>query len=154
MAYLFDTDAISELLKKTPLVAYANWVAGLRPEDQFTSSVVIAELFAGACLLAADGRTEAAERHLWNLRERVIPAVTILPFDTLVAETYGRIRSVLQSQGTPLADMDMQIAATAKAHNLILVTGNVVHFERIPGLNICRVLSDARAGLRPPPSDI
>jgi hypothetical protein len=57
-------------------------------------------------------------------------------------------------QGTPLADMDMQIAATAKVHNLILITGNVVHFERIPGLNICRVLSDARAGLRPPPSDI
>ena len=47
MAYLFDTDAISELLKKTPLVAYANWVSGLRREDQFTSSVVIAELFAG-----------------------------------------------------------------------------------------------------------
>jgi predicted nucleic acid-binding protein len=35
MAYLFDTDAISELLKKTPLVAYANWVSGLRREDQF-----------------------------------------------------------------------------------------------------------------------
>ena len=116
--------------------------------DQFTSSVVIAELFAGACLLAADGRTEAAGRHLWNLREGVIPAVTILPFDVMVAKTYGRIRSGLQSQGTPLADMDMQIAATAKAHNLILVTGNVVHFERIPGLNICRMLSDARAGLR------
>jgi predicted nucleic acid-binding protein len=98
--------------------------------------------------LAADGRTEAAERHLWNLRQRVIPAVTLLPFDVLVAETYGRIRSVLQSQGTPLADMDMQIAATAKAHDLTLVTGNVVHFERIPGLNICRVLSDAREGLR------
>jgi hypothetical protein len=55
--------------------------------DQFTSSVVIAELFAGACLLAADGRTEAAGRHLWNLRERVIPAATILPFDVMVAET-------------------------------------------------------------------
>ena len=111
MAYLFDTDAISELLKKSPLVAYAQWVSGLRREDQFTSSVVIAELFAGAYLLAADGRTEAADRHLWNLRERVLPAVTILPFDVTVAETYGRIRSVLQSQGTPLADMDMQIAA-------------------------------------------
>lgn len=154
MAYLFDTDAISELLQKTPLVAYAKWVSGLRPDEQFTSAVVIAELFAGAFLLAADGRTAAAERHLCNLRARVIPAVTILPFDLIVAETYGRIRSVLQSQGTPLADMDMQIAATAKAHDLTLVTGNVVHFERIPGLNICLVLSDARAGLRPPTSDL
>lgn len=147
MPYLFDTDAISELLKKAPLAAYVHWVSGLRREDQFTSSVVIAELFAGAYLLAADGRTEAADRHLRNLRERVIPAVTILPFDLMAAEKYGQIRSALQSQGTPLADLDMQIAATALAHNLILVTGNLTHFERVPGLNICRVLCDARARL-------
>ena len=148
MAYLFDTDAISELLKKAPLAAYVRWVSGLRREDQFTSSVVIAELFAGAYLLAADGRREAADRHLRNLRERVFPAVTILPFDVTGAETYGQIRRTLQSQGTPLADLDMQIAATALAHNLTLVTGNLAHFERVPGLNICRVLSEARAGLR------
>jgi len=44
--------------------------------------------------------------------------------------------------------MDMQIAATAKAHDLTLVTGNVAHFERVPGLNICRVLADAKAEVR------
>jgi len=114
MAYLFDTDAISELLKKVPNAAYANWVSGLIPQEQFTSAVVIAELFAGAYLLEANGRKESAERHLWNLHQRVIPAVTILPFDVLVAESYGQIRSVLQSCGTPLADMDMQIAAVGE----------------------------------------
>jgi predicted nucleic acid-binding protein len=56
MAYLFDTDAISELLKKTPLVAYANWVAGLRREDQFTSSVVIAEPGLNICRVLSDAR--------------------------------------------------------------------------------------------------
>ena len=61
MAYLFDTDAISELLKKAPLAAYVRWVSGLRREDQFTSSVVIAELFAGAYLLAADGRRDMGQ---------------------------------------------------------------------------------------------
>lgn len=148
MPYLFDTDAISELFKKVPNAAYAKWVSGLKSQEQFTSSVVIAELFAGAYLLAADGRSAAAKRHLRNLRDRVIPALTILPFDVRVAESYGQIRSVLENQGKPLADMDMQIAATAKAHGLILVTGNVAHFERIPGLKLCQVLSDAKAGIR------
>ncbi|HEY5504213.1 MAG TPA: type II toxin-antitoxin system VapC family toxin, partial [Sedimentisphaerales bacterium] len=69
-------------------------------------------------------------------------------FDVLVAESYGQIHSVLPSCGTPLADMDMQIAATAKAHDLILVTGNVAHFERVSGLNICRVLANAKAEVR------
>ena len=32
--------------------------------------------------------------------------------------------------------MDMFIAATALEENLILVTGNVEHFSRIPGLKI------------------
>ena len=152
MAFLFDTDAISELLKKAPLPTYTLWVSGLSRQDQFTSSVVIAEMFAGAYLLAADGRMEAAERHLQHLRERVIPSVTILSFDLQVSETYGRIRALLQREGTPLADMDLQIAATAISHGLTLVTGNLAHFERIPGLSICRVLSDAKAGRQPPES--
>jgi len=36
--------------------------------------------------------------------------------------------------GTPLATADLQIASIALAHNLILITGNVRHFERVPGL--------------------
>jgi len=141
MPYLFDTDAISELFKKIPIRSYVDWVSGLKPKDQFTSSVVVGELFAGAYLLDAEGRRQEAEHHLRNLRERVIPALTIIPFDVSAADCYGRIRSVLQQQGTPLPDIDMQIAATALDRGLVLVTGNVAHFERIPGLRISRIFA-------------
>jgi len=132
MSYLFDIDAISELFKKIPNAAYARWVSDLKRHEQFTSAIVIDELYAGIYLLLANGQNSAANRHMQNLHGRVIPAVTVLPFDLKAAEKYGQIRGVLESQGIPLADMDMQIAATAIAHDLELVTGNVSHFQRIP----------------------
>jgi len=52
----------------------------------------------------------------------------------------------LEAEGRPLADADLQIAATALRHDLVLVTGNVGHFERVPGLELERALADAREG--------
>ena len=49
---------------------------------------------------------------------------------------YGEIRWELEKQGLRIGDMDMFIAATVLEEDLILVTGNVKHFERIPGLKI------------------
>ncbi|MFC1705869.1 hypothetical protein ACFL59_03490 [Planctomycetota bacterium] len=43
-----------------------------------------------------------------------------------------------------LADADLQIAATALQHDLELVTGNVRHFERVPGLRLSKVFAAAR----------
>jgi tRNA(fMet)-specific endonuclease VapC len=35
-----------------------------------------------------------------------------------------------------MSDADIRIAATALKHNLVMVTENVNHFRRIPGLSI------------------
>jgi predicted nucleic acid-binding protein len=43
-----------------------------------------------------------------------------------------------------LADADLQIAATAIHHALVLVTGNRRHFGRIPGLELDPTLANAR----------
>lgn len=48
MAYLFDTDAISEVLKPKPLAEYVRWLETIPRADQFTSGVVVGELFKGA----------------------------------------------------------------------------------------------------------
>ena len=55
------------------------------------------------------------------------------------------MRAHLEDAGERLADADLQIAATAIVHGLAMVTGNVRHFERVPGLVVERVLADARA---------
>ena len=139
MAYLFDTDAISEVLKPRPAAGYVRWLASIPREEQFTSAVVVGELYKGAF------RSSAVPRHLENVEKRVLPALTVLSYDVSAARVYGQVRAQLESAGRPLADADLQIAATAILHDLELVTGNVKHFKRVPGLRISPVLADARA---------
>ena len=140
MAYLFDTDAISELLRPKPSRAYIKWLASVARVDQFTSAVTIGELFKGAY------RSTARDRHLQNIEERILPAVTVLPYDTATARVFGQIQAYLEDKGRPLADADLQIAATAIYHGLELVTGNVRHFQRVPELSINPILAENRAG--------
>ena len=139
MAYLFDTDAISELLRRRPNQAYVQWLESIPRDAQFTSAVTVGELFKGAF------RSAAKERHLINIEERVLPAVTILPFDLSTARVFGMIRAELEMTGNILPDTDLQIAATAIYHDLELVTGNLRHFQRIPNLRLNRVLADSRS---------
>ncbi len=139
MAYLFDTDAISELFKPRPSSAYLEWLAEVDREDQFTSAVVIGELYKGAF------RSPAGERHLRYIEERVLPTVTVLPFDLPVARVFGEVQADLEDLGTPLADADVQIGATALHFGLTLVTGNLRHFGRISGLHVDEILANARS---------
>lgn len=139
MAYLFDTDAISEVLKPRPHAEYVHWLQTIPRAEQFTSAVVAGELFMGAF------RSPSGARHIRNIESRVLPALTVLPYDLDVARVYGAIQAYLEDEGRVLADADLQIAATAIHHDLELVTGNLRHFRRVPGLRICAALAEARS---------
>ena len=136
MAYLFDTDAISELLRSRPAPDYIRWLQKIPREEQFTSAVVVGELYQGAY------RSQARDRHLTNIEHRILPAVTVLFYDTVTAKVFGQIRAYLENKGHRLPDADLQIAATALYHGLHLVTGNLRHFQRVPrdqvGDHACR----------------
>ena len=138
MPFLLDTDAISELLRPSPLAGYMEWLQRIPRDEQFTSSVVIGELYKGAY------RSQAQERHIDNIETRILPAVTVLPYDVATARVYGKLRAQLEQSGQVLADADLQIAATALYHDLELVTGNLRHFNRIDQLRINDILSQAR----------
>ncbi len=138
MAYLFDTDAISELLRQRPLPLYVDWIRTIPREEQFTSAVVIGELYKGAY------RSHTWQRHLDNIEQRILPSVTVLPYDTATARVFGQIRAHLEETGSILADADIQIAATAIYHGLELVSGNHRHFSRISALKLHCIIEDAR----------
>jgi predicted nucleic acid-binding protein len=72
----------------------------------------------------------------------------VIPYDLDVARVYGATQARLENEGRVLADADLQIAATALHHDLELVTGNLRHFRRIPGLRICTALAQARTHQR------
>ena len=136
MAYLFDTDAISEVFKSKPLSDYIRWLSGVPRADQFTSAVVIGELYKGAF------RSTNRELHLQNIETRVLQALTVLPYEIEAARVYGEIEAALAQKRQMLADADLQIAATAIVHGLELVTGNVKHFSRIRALRIHPILAN------------
>jgi len=138
VAYLFDTDSISELLRRRPLQPYLDWLKTIPRDAQFTSAVTVGELFKGAY------RSAAKEGHLRNIEERILPAVTTLPYDVSTARVFGKIRADLERSGNILPDADLQIAATALYHDLEIVTGNIRHFERIPDLRLNHILAESR----------
>lgn len=141
MAYLFDTDALSEVMRREPNPIYLAWLRGVPREDQYASAVSIGELYQGAC------RSARRDALLERIDERVLPAVTVLPFDVAIARVFGEIQADLEARGGSPGDADVQIASTAVHHRLQLVTGNVRHHGRIPGLELATVLADARKEL-------
>jgi len=98
----------------------------------------VGDLYEGAC------RSSAAARHLDDVEKRVQPAVTVLSCDVVAARVYGQVRARLDSAGRPLADADLQIAATAILHDLEMVTGDVKHFRCAVSLVPAKLRSQPR----------
>ncbi len=133
---LLDTDVISNLMRTASSAVLVRRLAAVAPEEQFTSSITVSELVYGA------HRSVREDEILRTLEERVWPNVTVLSFDREAAEVHGSVRARLERMGTPLPEPDLRIAAIALAHSLTLITGNVRHFTRVPGLRVENWLVD------------
>jgi tRNA(fMet)-specific endonuclease VapC len=69
--------------------------------------------------------------------QALLDVVAVVPFDESAARVYARVRAEqIEAAGTPLAEPELRIAATALAHGLTLVTGNERHFRRVPVLTL------------------
>lgn len=125
--YLLDTDTIIYSLKGNERV-----ICNLEnhQHDPLKISVItLMELYYGAY------KSQKRSPNLAKVR-RIENAFDTLSVDFFIAETFGMIKSNLESQGTPLDDFDLVLAATALTHNLILVTNNEKHFQRVDGLTV------------------
>ena len=65
-----------------------------------------------------------------------VSEITVLPLNDAALTDFGRLKAELRHQGQPLPDFDLLIAATTLAHRRVLVTNNVRHYTRIPGLQL------------------
>jgi len=128
--YLFDTDALSQIIRKSPSISFIKKLALVAPRQQFTTAITVGEMVYGA------HKSDRPAHFLSKLNDLVWPNIQILPFGKESAEIYGKIRAELEKKGTPLTEPDMRIASIALCHKLVLVTGNVKHFSRISGLTI------------------
>jgi tRNA(fMet)-specific endonuclease VapC len=59
-----------------------------------------------------------------------------MPFDEACAGQFGRIASELAGRDAPIGTFDALIAAHAVCLGVTLVTNNVKHLGRVPGLKV------------------
>ncbi len=144
MSFLLDTNALSEVFRRRPNPGFIRWLGELSPDRQFTSSVVVSELYAAAY------RNQGSEKWLRRIREEILPVVKVIHFDLDCAHVCGRIQAGLMDRGIPIESADVQIAATALRHRLTLVTANVRHFDRVPGLELATFQPGEDGEFNPP----
>jgi predicted nucleic acid-binding protein len=127
--YCFDTDVVSATMRRDPPLHLVRRLAVVPVAEQFTTSITLGELVYGAA------RKESAEL-VQRVRELVVSGLAVVAFDLPAAEVYGGVRAQLEREGRRLAEPDLRIAAIALSRDLTLVTGNVRHFQRVPGLRV------------------
>jgi toxin FitB len=121
--FLLDTNVISEIRKRErahPNVA--RWVARTPVEEIGTSVMVLAEIRRGIELKRRHDSDQAKSLDRWFSRMRTRLENRVLPIDESIAEAWA-----LLAIPNPLPLIDGLLAATAKVHNLTLVTRNVAH---------------------------
>jgi tRNA(fMet)-specific endonuclease VapC len=42
----------------------------------------------------------------------------------------------MEAAGIPIGDLDLMIASVALVHNQVLLTRDIGHFEKVPGLTV------------------
>jgi tRNA(fMet)-specific endonuclease VapC len=68
--------------------------------------------------------------------------VSVLDFDRVCAERFGRLRGELLAKGTVINPVDLMIAAVALVHDVTLVTHNAQDFQAVPDLRLVDWLKD------------
>jgi predicted nucleic acid-binding protein len=101
--------------------------------DVYTSSHVIAEIQTGIAFLPDGAKKRALQ--LWLNRLMDALEGRVLNFNTSVATVWGRQEAEFKRKGCPMPMPDSFIAATARRHNLTIVTRNVADYSR-PGLKV------------------
>ena len=97
-------------------------------ETQILISVfVLCELRAGA------ESSESPQKELTRMSRLVEPHPVIYP-DAAFAVLYGELSAALLKNGTPIPVMDLLIGVTAKRFAAPVLTRDVAHFRKIPGL--------------------
>lgn len=127
MKYLLDTDICIYWLKGKSIVRTKVEQVGW--SDIAICVITVTELYFGAY------NSNKIEQNL-KTAENFIQSITVLPLNNDTLRKFGQLKAQLRKVGTPVADFDLLIASVAISKNLILVTNNTRHYQRITGLNL------------------
>jgi tRNA(fMet)-specific endonuclease VapC len=125
MKYLLDTNICIYFLNQNQSITEK--ISKISVDDMAISIITIAELQFGA--FNSNKTKENLERikYLRNIMKTI-------NLNTAITEEYAKIKSSLRKSGNLIDDFDILIGSTAIVNNLILVTNNQRHFNRMDNL--------------------
>jgi len=117
-----DSDVLIDALRgREPAVArIANELEG---SALGTTTITVFELLSGA-------KTSASRKKI----QKLLAAMRILEVDEHAAEAAARVRRELEAKGISIGMADYLIAGICLVHSGTLLTRNLKHFKRVPGL--------------------
>ena len=121
---LLDTMVLSELRKARPNAGVVTYLKEQAADAVFLSAMTIGEIEAGIEKQKSMEPVFALELSQWLALMELQFAASILPVTPAIAKLWGRLCVQTGNKG-----IDNLIAATALAHNLLVVTCNVRDFE-------------------------
>jgi tRNA(fMet)-specific endonuclease VapC len=122
--YLLDTNIVVAFFNGDPtIVQQVNRLSIVQ-----LSSVVIGELYYGAF------KSAKTQQNIERIRS-FLSLCNVLSSDTETSYWYGHIRENLRKKGKPIPENDIWIAATARQHQLILVSRDK-HFDEVDSLSV------------------
>jgi len=142
LQYLLDTNIASYYLRRSSAALEARVNQGLEQQTVAISVLTRAELRFGQAGMAADDRRR-------SLIDHFLSQLPNLPWTQQAADHYGALKDAHRRSGTPIGELDTQIAAHALAEGLMLVTHNTRHFDQVPGLPLEDWMAEPLAPAKP-----
>ena len=129
MGLMVDTNVFIRFEKNGKPIDFSSWESS---QKVYISAVIVSELLMGV----HRANTEERRQRRSAFVEAVITGVGVLDFNVSVARVHAEIYAELATKGQMIGAHDLIIAATARCHDLSVLTDNVQEFSRVPGLRV------------------
>ena len=126
--FLLDTTTVSDYLRRNKNIVRI--IHGLKPSELAVSVITQYEIHYG--MLKKPSLIPKYERQL----EEFYRKISVLDFHSHIAIEAAQIKDELRQAGTLIEVPDIIIGATARFHELKVVTSNIKDFQRIRDLSI------------------
>ena len=98
------------------------------------SAMSAGELFHGCWRADTPARRARREEFV----ESLLATVPVVPLGLEVMRVFGEVDAGLRAAGSRLPTSDLLVACTALCRGDAVLTGNLRHFDRVPGLTVHR----------------
>ncbi|VDC33668.1 type II toxin-antitoxin system VapC family toxin [Pseudogemmobacter humi] len=122
--YILDTNVISAVRRPDRAPQVAAWLRARNEAELFLSVITLGEIERGIRAQERINPVFAADLRAWVDRTVRLFSDRILPFGADDARIWGRLSQDIGNSGA-----DLMIAATALAHDAVVVTGNEDDFR-------------------------